>query len=141
MSEAWGESFIKLDDKHRIILPAKARPAMADGTYLTKGQGDCVFLFSKPQFDDYRERNQAAAPVGMAPIDFDRVFYSSVVPQDMDKQGRISVPVGLRDYAGLAKDLAVIGMATHTEIWDAGRWRAYLEQIQAQYSQLKEGVR
>ncbi|MDR2567026.1 MAG: cell division/cell wall cluster transcriptional repressor MraZ [Bifidobacteriaceae bacterium] len=141
MSEAWGESFIKMDDKNRIILPARARPAMAAGTYLSKGQGDCVFLFSKPQFDAYRERNRSEAPQGMAPLDFDRVFYSSVVPQDMDKQGRISIPVGLRQYAGLARELAVIGMETHTEIWDADRWRTYLEQIQAQYSQLKEGVR
>jgi MraZ protein len=141
VSEALGESFIKLDDAGRVILPSKIRPAMAEGTYLTKGQGDCVFLFSKSQFNAYRERNRAEVPPGMAALDFDRVFYASVVVQNIDRQGRISIPSRLRHYAGLVRELAVIGLETHLEIWDADRWSAYLENIQRQYSELKEGVR
>jgi MraZ protein len=141
VSEAWGASFVKLDDKNRVILPPKVRAALADGTYLTRGQDECVFLFSRPQFDAHRERYRAQAPAGMPAMAFDRIFYSSVVVQDIDKQGRISIPQMLREYAGLTRDLAVIAMEERMEIWDAGRWQAYLDQYLEQYSQLGEGVR
>jgi MraZ protein len=141
VSEAWGASFIKLDDKGRIILPSKARSSFKEGTYLTRGQDQCLFLFTKTQFDTYREHNRTQAPPGMPAIAFDRVFFSSVVPQDPDKQGRISIPTSLREYAGLTRELAVIGMEQRMEIWDADRWQSYLDQYVEQYSQLQEGVR
>ncbi|MDR2374529.1 MAG: division/cell wall cluster transcriptional repressor MraZ [Bifidobacteriaceae bacterium] len=141
MRGALGESLIKLDDKGRIILPAKARGALTDGVYLTRGQGECVFLFSEAQFDLYTEQNRAAAPPGMPAIAFDRVFYSGVVVQDMDKQGRVLVPPNLREYAGLSRDVAVIGLKQRLELWDAARWRAYLNDYTPQYSELSEGVR
>jgi MraZ protein len=141
MSEAWGASFIKLDDKNRIILPAKFRAALADGAYLTRGHDECVFLFSRPQFDTYREHTRAHAPPGMPAIAFDRVFYSSVVIQEPDKQGRITIPQMLRDYAGLSRDLAVIGMEERMEIWDGDRWQTYLSEFEPMYAKLSEGVR
>ncbi|MDR1799765.1 MAG: cell division/cell wall cluster transcriptional repressor MraZ [Bifidobacteriaceae bacterium] len=141
MSEAYGEQFIKLDEKGRIILPSKARPAMADGVYLTRGQSQCIYLFSKPQFEAHRQYNREHAPAGMPAIAFDRIFYSSVVNQDMDKQGRITVPPAQRQNAGLERDLAVIGLEERIEIWDAAAWRAYLDQYTAQYAALVEGVR
>jgi MraZ protein len=59
----------------------------------------------------------------------------------MDKQGRISIPPELREYAGLTKDLVFNVLAKRMEIWDAERWRAYVGQYVEQYSQLHEGVR
>ncbi|MDR1187296.1 MAG: hypothetical protein LBK95_07555, partial [Bifidobacteriaceae bacterium] len=84
MSGSWGPSYIKLDEKHRLILPARVRPALADGTHLTWGQDNCLFLFSESQFEAHREHNRANPPPGMPPIAFDRIFYSSVVSQAMD---------------------------------------------------------
>ncbi|MDR2114378.1 MAG: division/cell wall cluster transcriptional repressor MraZ [Bifidobacteriaceae bacterium] len=134
MSEAWGASFIKLDEKNRVILPSKARPALADGVYLTRGQEQCVYLFSRPQFDAHKEKNRQETAPGVPLRAFERVFFSSVVTQDLDKQGRITVPALLREYAGLERELVVIGMDDRMEIWDAGRWQAYLDQYLEQYS-------
>jgi MraZ protein len=141
MSEAFGASFIKLDEKGRVILPAKARADLSDGAYLTLGQDKCLFLFTKPQFDAFRQQNRAQAPPGMPAIAFDRIFFSGVVVQDPDKQGRITIAAALREYAGLTRELAVIGMEERMEIWDAGRWQTYMNQYIEQYAQLNEGVR
>jgi MraZ protein len=100
-----------------------------------------VFLFSQEQFELYREHNREQAPPGMPPMAFDRVFFSSVVTQDIDKQGRITVPPSLRAYAGLDRELAVIGLEERMEIWDAAKWQAYLDQYVAQFASLQEGVR
>ncbi|MDR1824962.1 MAG: division/cell wall cluster transcriptional repressor MraZ [Bifidobacteriaceae bacterium] len=141
MSDAYGESLIKLDDKNRIIVPANARAALADGVYLTRGQNQCLFLFSKTQFEAYRLANRARAPEGMPAIAFDRIFYSSVSAQEMDRQGRVTIPPALRQYAGLERDLAVIGLEERLEVWAAATWQAYLDQYTELYSALEEGVR
>jgi MraZ protein len=141
MVAAFGTSWQKLDEKGRIILPAKSRPELAAGTYLTRGQDRCVFLFSEAQFEAYRQETALNAPPGIPPIAFDRVFFSSVVAQDIDKQGRITVPAELRDYAGLERELAVVGLAKRMEIWDAKRWNSYLDLYVAEFSDLSEGVR
>jgi MraZ protein len=141
LSEAWGTANIKLDDKNRMILPAKARASFADGTYLTRGQSECIFLFTRSQFDAYREMNRNQVPQGMPAIAFDRIFFSSVVAQDQDKQGRIGIPQSLREYAGLTRELTVITMEARMEIWDTERWQVYLDQYAKPFSQLVEGVR
>jgi MraZ protein len=141
MVAALGTFLLKLDDKNRIILPAKARVDLAPGTYLTRGQDRCVFLFSEQQFADYRQEMADQAPPGMPAMAFDRVFFSSVVPQNLDKQGRLTIPSDLRDYAGLDRELAVIGLEKRMEIWDAAAWTAYLDQYIAEFSALSDGVR
>ncbi|MDR3360211.1 MAG: division/cell wall cluster transcriptional repressor MraZ [Bifidobacteriaceae bacterium] len=141
MSEAWGASFVKLDEKGRVILPAKTRAALAGGTYLTRGYDRCVFLFSKPQFDAHRERIRAETPPEMPAIAFDRMFFRSVVTQDIDKQGRITIPPLLRQYASLERDLVVIAMEARMEIWDAANWQAYEDQYIDLYAQMGKGAR
>ncbi|MCL2787693.1 MAG: division/cell wall cluster transcriptional repressor MraZ [Micrococcales bacterium] len=141
MAAALGTFGLKLDDKGRLIVPARARDEMAGGTYLTRGQGNCLFLFTEPQFDSYRAEMAQNAPPGMPSIAFDRVFYSSVVNQTLDTQFRLTIPPVLREYAGLTRELAVIGLAHRMEVWDAEAWEAYLAAFSADYSGLSEGVR
>jgi MraZ protein len=141
MVAALGTFWQKLDEKGRLILPAKARAELAGGTYLTRGQGNCVFLFSEAQFEAYRAERALTTPPGMPAIAFDRIFFSSVVAQEPDKQGRITISQDLRDYAHLDRDLAVIGLAHRMEIWDAAAWNQYLAAYEAEFSQLSEGVR
>jgi MraZ protein len=129
---------IKLDDKNRVIMPPKTRPSLAGGVYLAKGQDKCLYLYSKPQFDAQREQNRLNPPPGMPPIAFKRMFFSSVVFQNMDKQGRVLVPFKLREYAGLVRDLALIVLEDWIEIWDAASWEAYEAVYGPMYAQLFE---
>ncbi len=72
--------------------------------------------------------------------DYLRVFLSGAHDEVPDKQGRLSIPAALRTYAGLDREVAVIGAGTRVEIWDAGAWEAYLEEQISSYSETAEEV-
>ncbi len=115
----------RLDDKARIILPAKFRPRLDAGLVLTRGKDRCIEVFPS---DVYAER-VAQLKVGpdstKAERDRLRMVTSAAMDQTPDKQGRVTIPATLRAYAGLDRDLAVIGAWDHLEIWDAATWAAY----------------
>jgi MraZ protein len=130
----------RLDDKGRLILPAKFRPQLADGLVLTRGQERCLYVFPTEEF---LRRNAAAqdAPVSdKASRDFLRVLLSGAHDDVPDRQGRLSIPAELRRYAGLDRDVAVIGMGSRAEIWDAEAWESYLAQHMDPFAETTEEV-
>jgi MraZ protein len=70
--------------------------------------------------------------------DYIRVFLSGASDEVPDKQGRITIPPALRSYAGLDRELAVIGAGSRAEIWDAGAWNSYLEEKETAFSETDE---
>jgi MraZ protein len=137
----WGGYNVKMDDKWRVIVPAAARHLLAGGTVLTRGKDRCVYLFSKSQFASFSQKVEDNTPEAMPPTAFDRLFYFSVVQQNMDKQGRITIPSGLRSYASLERDLMVVGLGGRLEIWDSAEWEAFQDQYMDQFVKSFEGVR
>jgi MraZ protein len=115
----------KLDDKGRLFLPAKFREALAEGVVITKGQEHCLYVFKAADFTDRAQQLEGALITDPGARDYMRVFFSSASDEVPDKQGRVTVPLKLREYAGLTKDCTVIGMNTRLEIWDAAAWAAY----------------
>ena len=115
----------KLDDKGRLFLPARFREELAQGVVITKGQERCLYVFKTPDFMEHAQKLQGAPLTSQGARDFGRIFFSSAFDDIPDKQGRITVPLGLRTYAGLTKDCTVIGMNTRLEIWDAASWATY----------------
>ena len=130
----------RLDDKGRLFLPAKYREELAGGLVLTKGQERCLYVFPGPEFTRITEALRAAPVTAKAVRDYSRVFFASASDEVPDKQGRITIPPGLRDYAGLTRDCAVIGANTRLEIWDAEAWSAYLEQQEDAFSDASQEV-
>lgn len=120
----------RLDDKGRLILPAKFRDQLAEGVVITKGQERCLFVFTAA---DFAEKARAqTAPLTKAERDFQRLLFASAFDEVPDRTGRVTVPSALRTYAGLTRDCVVTGVNDHLEIWDAETWRAYeAEQEQA----------
>lgn len=122
----------RLDDKGRVILPAKFREPLARGLVLTKGQDRCVVVWTTEGFADYASRLRTASMTSEKARGFTRVFFSSAFDDTPDKQGRVTIPTPLREYAGLDRELIVVGADTRVEIWDSVAWVAYLrEQEQA----------
>ena len=72
--------------------------------------------------------------------DYIRVFLSGASDEVPDKQGRVTVPAPLRQYAGLDRELAVVGAGSRAEIWDAAAWQQYLEEQEAAFSDTEEEV-
>ena len=131
----------RLDDKGRLFLPAKFRDELSGGVVITKGQEHCLYVFTRTAFAAKAEELQSAALTSRAARDYSRMFFSSAYDELPDKTGRVTIPAGLRAYAGLEKDCAVIGANTRLEIWDAQAWAAYeAEQEPAFADQDESGV-
>ncbi|GAA4040784.1 MULTISPECIES: division/cell wall cluster transcriptional repressor MraZ [Arthrobacter] len=125
----------RLDEKGRIILPAKFREELADGLVLTRGQERCIYVFSQREFERIHESMREAPISSKQSRDYMRVFLSGASDEVPDKQGRVTIPPTLRSYAGLDRELAVIGAGTRAEIWDAQAWDEYLAEKEAAFSE------
>ena len=128
----------RLDEKGRIILPAKFREELASGLVLTKGQENCIYVFSSREFEKVLNQMQDAPLSNMAARDYIRIFLSGASDEVPDKQGRVTIPATLRSYAGLEKELVVIGAGSRAEIWDAAAWQEYLAAKEAAFSATDE---
>lgn len=130
----------RLDEKGRVFLPAKFRDELAEGLVITKGQERCLYVFSAAEFGRLTERLREAPLTAKGARDYSRVFFASAHDDTPDKQGRVTVPPQLREYAGLDRDCVVIGANTRVEIWDAEAWATYLAGQEEQFSSLSEEV-
>jgi MraZ protein len=130
----------RLDDKGRLFLPAKYRDDLAGGLVITKGQERCLYVFPLAEFTRLTEVLRTAPVTGKAVRDYSRVFFASASDELPDKQGRITIPPALRQYAGLQRDCAVVGANTRLEIWDAVAWQGYLDQQEDSFSAASEEV-
>ena len=128
----------RMDAKGRIILPAKFREELSAGLVLTRGQERCLYVFPAAEFERIHERMRTAPLPGRAARYFLRVFLSRASDELPDKQGRITIPPILRQNAGLADNLVVIGSGTRAEIWDAAAWEEYLARTEAEFASLDE---
>jgi MraZ protein len=116
----------RLDEKGRLFLPAKYREELAGGVVITKGQDRCLFVWPREEFSRITEKLRNAPVTDKASRDYSRVLFSGASDELPDRQGRITVPAGLRAYAGLQRDCVVIGANTRLEIWDSQSWETYL---------------
>jgi MraZ protein len=130
----------RLDDKGRLILPAKFRDDLAGGVVITKGQERCLYVFPAAEFRRLAEQLQAQPVTHKAARAYGRVFFASAHDELPDKQGRVTIPAHLREYAGLDRDVVVIGASNRVEIWDQEAWDTYLASSETAFAEIEEGV-
>lgn len=130
----------KLDDKGRLVVPAKLREAFARGLVITRGQERCLYVFSATSFDALLERIRALPLTSKQAREFQRVFLAGAHAETPDKQHRVTVPQLLREYAALERDLTVIGVGDRVEIWDSQKWESVLTASEESYSEISEEV-
>jgi MraZ protein len=130
----------KLDEKGRLILPARFRDELADGLVITKGQENCLYVFPASEFALITERLRQAPVTQKNSRDYLRVMFAGAHDEVPDNQGRITIPTGLRTYATLEKNCVVIGANTRLEIWDANAWSKYLADREKTFADVSEEV-
>ena len=130
----------RLDDKGRLVLPAKFRDALAPGVVLTKGQERSIVVWPAAEFALYADRLNEASRSDAKVRAYLRVLFSGAFDEQPDKQGRIGIPAALREYAGLDRDVVVVGNNSTVEIWDAAAWTTYLAGQEDGFSGLSEEV-
>jgi len=130
----------RLDDKGRLVLPAKFREQLAAGLVLTKGQDRSIVVWPAAEFAAYSERLNEASRSDARVRAYLRVLFSGASDEIPDRQGRITVPGALREYAGLDREVIVVGNGSTAEIWDAQTWNSYLDQQDGDFSAINEEV-
>jgi transcriptional regulator MraZ len=130
----------KLDDKGRLILPAKFREQLAGGLMVTRGQEHCLYVWPQDEIARITERLREAPVSNKATRDYVRMFASAASDETPDKQGRITIPTQLREWASLSKDVVVIGAMTRLEIWDEAAWNSYSEGHEESFAELSDEV-
>jgi len=130
----------KLDDKGRVILPAKYRDELSSGMVITRGQERCLYVFSQREFEELHTRIRQASITSKQQRDFLRLFLSGASQEMPDGQNRVTIPANLREYAGLGKDLTVIGAGNRAEIWDTEAWNTYYETTESDFVNTTEEV-
>ena len=130
----------RLDDKGRLILPAKYREQVEAGVGVTRGQERCLYVFPVDEFSRIAGQLRQAPVTSKQARDYLRVFLSGASDEAVDKQGRVTIPAMLRTYAGLTRDCAVIGAGERIEIWDLAAWESYLNEQEQAFAEQAEDV-
>ncbi|MBQ1378149.1 MAG: division/cell wall cluster transcriptional repressor MraZ [Lachnospiraceae bacterium] len=117
-----------LDAKGRLIIPAKIREELGEGFVITKNPDHCLSVYPKAKWDELIAAMDGLPKISSEPARrLRRIYFGNSSTPEPDKQGRIIIPQDLRKYASLEKDVALVGVDDHVEIWDADTWNAYNE--------------
>jgi len=125
-----------LDDKGRVILPAKFRGPFEDKGYLTQYQDGCLSLWTPDEFESQMEAMLEQASHGQSDRNLARLWASTSHEVEVDRQGRMAIPFHLREFASLSGDVLVHGAIDRVELWNPTRWS---ERVQPEEQRLSDG--
>jgi len=133
-----GEYHHNLDEKGRLAIPAKFRTILKKGTVVTKGLDNCLFLYSKEQFDKIAQKF-ASLPISQAKARaFMRHMLAGAMDMEFDNQGRVTLPEYLRQFSGVKKNVVIAGLYNHLEIWDEAAWNKYKDEAEKNSNAIAE---
>lgn len=133
-----GEYNHNLDDKGRLAIPAKFRAILKKGAVVTKGLDNCLFLYSKEQFEKIAQKF-ASLPLSQAKARaFSRHMLAGAMDLEFDNQGRITLPEYLRKFSSLKKGIIIAGLYDHLEIWDEAAWNNYKQAAEQNSNNIAE---
>lgn len=129
-----------LDDKKRFALPRRVRETLGNPEHLfvTPGQDRCLWLFSQEALERLADRLDQSPATDAEVRVFRRLYFAQTEAVDVDKSGRVLVPDRLVQFAGLQRDVVLLGVRDHLELWDAGRWQAYLAENAGRFDKVAE---
>lgn len=133
-----GEYAHSLDDKGRITIPARFREDLSDRFVITKGLDGCLFLYPMGEWSKLSEKLKALPMTNRGARAFTRLFLAGAQEAEMDKQSRVHISPRLREYAGMEKDVILVGVSNRAELWAAARWEAYQGETAEDYEKLAE---
>lgn len=133
-----GEYQHGVDEKGRMIVPAKFREVLGEIFMMTKGLDNCLFVYPQTEWNTLENKLKNLPFTNKDARAFARFFFSGAVECEMDKQGRILINSNLREYAGIQKDVVIIGVGTRIEIWAKETWEGYSTETEKSYEELAE---
>lgn len=131
-----GEYRHNVDTKGRVSVPSKFRGDLGQSFVVTKGLDNCLFMYSKQEWETFENKLKELPLTNNDARSFMRFFFAGAAECEVDKQGRINIPQVLRDYAGIKKDVVIVGVSTRAEIWDSSNWDKYTSSDSLNVSQI-----
>ena len=119
-----GEYQHSLDNKSRLFIPAKLREELGEVFYITLSMDRCLCAYSAESWQIFSDKVGAMPYVKQRRM---RPLFAHAARYELDSQGRTIIPQNLRAYAGLTKNVTVVGCNNHAELWDSEAWKAVYE--------------
>lgn len=133
-----GEYQHTIDDKGRMIVPAKFRDKLGASFVATRGLDNCLFIYPQSEWSILEQKLKALPLMKSDARAFTRFFFSGATECELDKQGRINIPQHLREYAKLEKDCMVLGVSNRVEVWSKTTWEGYYQQSEEAFNEIAE---
>ncbi len=111
-----------VDTKGRLIVPSKFREQLGDEFVVTKGMDGCLFVYANDDWSAFQQKLTSLPLINKEARKFARFFLAGAAQVEVDKQGRILLPANLRQFAGLEKDVVLVGVGSRIEIWSRENW-------------------
>jgi MraZ protein len=136
-----GEYEHTIDDKNRLTLPARFRQSFAAGVVVSRGIDQCLDVYTREGW----ESTMASRLAGLDPFTREnrqlrRALFSSGTEADVDKQGRVTIPASLLAKASVRRDVVVVGVGDHLELWDRKAWKDEIEDVEGRVELVAERV-
>lgn len=127
-----GEFDHSVDDKGRVIIPTKFRSSLGERFYMTKGLNGCIFVYTEAAYKDLSETLDKQRQLDEHAMRLQRFFTSNELTTD--GQGRVAIPIKLREYAKIEDqgDVVIVGTGSRIEIWSSDRWGRYNDDLTAE---------
>jgi MraZ protein len=133
-----------IDDKLRVAIPKPLRSTLkypeGGGLYVAPGTDQSLALYTEEAFARLAEHLSRVSPTRQDVRAFTRLFYARAQRVELDGQGRVRIPQELADLARLNKDVVLLGVQDHVELWSAERWAEYLAEKQTHYDEIAEAA-
>ena len=127
-----------MDDKGRVVLPRKFRDQLEPGCVVTQGQEKCLYVFSQEQWEEEVARVSRLPRTNRRARNYARSFFAGASDQTLDRQGRVQLSDKQRRYAGLQKDVTVVGVAERVELWAPEAWEAVAAEADEYFAAIEQ---
>jgi len=138
----YGEYIHSIDRKGRLILPAKfreiAKSHFIEKFYITGGLENCLFMFSEEEWRTQEGKFKSISFTKLQARTFARLFFSRAVEVSFDSQGRMLLPQYLKDYAGIKRDVVIVGLSNRIEIWAKEKWEDFYKNSRPSFEEIAE---
>jgi MraZ protein len=138
----YGEHEHTIDRKGRLIIPSKFREVFKEHYiekfYVTRGLDGCLFVFTEDEWKNQESKFKNMSFTKKESRKFNRFYFSGACDLACDKQGRILIPQYLKDYAGIKRDVIIVGVSNRIEIWSKDKWKDFYDNTKDTFEDIAE---
>lgn len=138
----YGEYEHTIDKKGRLIIPSKFRESFKEydieKLYITRGLDKCLFVFTESEWKSQESKFKSVSFTKSESRKFNRIYFAGASQLECDKQGRILIPRYLKEYAGIKRDVMIVGVSNRIEVWSRDAWQHYYNGAKESFEDIAE---